>query len=327
MILLVLVLVTWQSVKSTPPTACGENCERTFTFAVIGDLPYGAEQVKRLPDVVAQINADPDVQMVIHLGDIKDDESQCSNAYYRRIKSDFDLFTDPLVYTFGDNEWSDCSRTTNGRHNPLERLDVIRKIFFARPGVTLGKTEPVTSQSNDGFPENVMFSREQVAFAAFHTVGPRNGLGLWKNRVVPTAAQQAEVTRRTAADLKLIRAVFAQAQSNQDRAVVLFTQADMFAPTFQSAADAAPYRSIVSLIAEESRRFKGPVFLFNGDSHAYVSEQPLANAHWLAVYHEEPAENVIRVTVDGDENAKDYLKVTKRENFSKALVYNRIPFE
>ena len=79
--------------------------------------------------------------------------------------------------------------------------------------------------------------------------------------------------RRTAADLKLIRGVFAQAQNDHDRAVVLFTQADMFAPNFQSAADAAPYRSIVSVIAEESRKFKGPVFLFNGDTHAYVSDR------------------------------------------------------
>ena len=167
MILLALVLVTWQSVKSRPANPCGDNCERTFTFAVFGDYPYGAEQLKRLPDVAAQINADPDVQLVVHLGDIKDDESDCSNAYYRQIKSDFDLFTDPLVYTFGDNEWSDCSRTTNGQHNPLERLNVVRKIFFPNPGSTLGKAETVTSQSKDGYPENVSFTREEVAFAAF----------------------------------------------------------------------------------------------------------------------------------------------------------------
>ena len=270
MILLALVLVAWQSVKSRPTNSCGENCDRNFSFAVFGDYPYGLEQLKRLPDVAAQINADPDVQMVVHLGDIKDDESDCSNSYYRQIKSDFDLFSDPLVYTFGDNEWTDCSRTDQWGHNPLERLNVIRRIFFGNPGSTLGKAEPVTSQVKDGYPENVMFSHEDVAFAAFHTVGPRNGLGLWKNRAAPTAAQQAEVSRRTDADLKLIRAVFAQAQNDHDRAVVLFTQADMFARNFQNVADSAPYRSIVNVIAEESRRFKGPVFLFNGDTHAYV---------------------------------------------------------
>jgi hypothetical protein len=36
------------------------------TFAVIGDVPYGADQVARFPRWIDQINADPDVSPAFH---------------------------------------------------------------------------------------------------------------------------------------------------------------------------------------------------------------------------------------------------------------------
>ena len=80
------------------------------TFAVIGDIPYGAEEIASFPKVVAQINADPAVSLVAHLGDIKNGSSTCDDAYFSMIRSRFDQFDDPFVYTIGDNEWTDCPR-------------------------------------------------------------------------------------------------------------------------------------------------------------------------------------------------------------------------
>ena len=58
------------------------------------------------------------------------------------------MFADPLVYTPGDNEWTDCHRTSNGGYTPTERLDVIRTTFFPQPGLTLGKQRrPVDAQA------------------------------------------------------------------------------------------------------------------------------------------------------------------------------------
>jgi len=37
----------------------------SVTLAVIGDSPYGASQVTDLPNLVAAINADPDVKRVV----------------------------------------------------------------------------------------------------------------------------------------------------------------------------------------------------------------------------------------------------------------------
>jgi len=60
--------------------------EDGYTFAVIGDIPYGDAAIARFPANVAQINADPAVQWVDHLGDIKNGSSVCSDAYFQLIK-------------------------------------------------------------------------------------------------------------------------------------------------------------------------------------------------------------------------------------------------
>jgi hypothetical protein len=65
----------------------------------------------------------------------------------------------------------------NDGYNPLERLDKIRRIFFPRPGLTLGENQvPVWPESRSGYPENVRYRRAGVSFAAVHVVGS-NPLG------------------------------------------------------------------------------------------------------------------------------------------------------
>jgi hypothetical protein len=203
-----------------------------FTFAVIGDIPYGDAQIARFPQVVDQINADPAVQLVDHLGDIKSGSSLCSDAYFAMIRTQFDRFTDPLVYTPGDNEWTDCHRPNNGSYNPLERLAAVREVFFPRPGRTLGQhSVEVRSQAAQGLVENVSYSRADVGFAALHVVGSNNSLLPWTGNTGPTPEQLAEVDHRTAATLALIDQTFDQAATQHQRAVVLIMQADMFDPT------------------------------------------------------------------------------------------------
>lgn len=83
------------------------------TVAVIGDTPYGPARLARFPSDIARMNGDPDVSLVIHLGDVKSGSSACSDGYFDIVKGDFDQFADPLVYTLGDNEW-----TTSWRGSP-----------------------------------------------------------------------------------------------------------------------------------------------------------------------------------------------------------------
>ena len=76
----------------------------------IGDVPYNLpEDFERFERMITQINeAKP--AFTIHVGDIKSGSVPCSDEYYVKIKEYFDTFEEALIYTPGDNEWTDCNR-------------------------------------------------------------------------------------------------------------------------------------------------------------------------------------------------------------------------
>jgi hypothetical protein len=141
-----VVGLTVSAAASVPAEGSGRTSHgrSPFTFAVIGDIPYGAQQVADFPRRVDQTNSDPTVTLVNHLGDITSGSTVCSDAYFEQIRTDVDRFEDPLVYTPGDNEWTDCHRPNNGGYNPLERLAAIRQVFFDQPGLSLGSAPPAS---------------------------------------------------------------------------------------------------------------------------------------------------------------------------------------
>ncbi|WP_344192480.1 metallophosphoesterase [Pedococcus aerophilus] len=330
-----LALLAGSLVAASPATARAEAPGQAKpgheTFAVIGDVPYGADQVARFPGWIDQINADPQVGFVFHVGDIKNGSTRCDDAYYRMIRTQFERFADPLVYTPGDNEWTDCHRANNGGYDPLERLAFDRSVFFDRPGTTLGAPARV-SVPDAAYPENVQLRRAGVSFATLHVVGSNNDLAPWTGlgQTAATPAQVAEERGRMAASIALLRQTFAQATQRHDRAVVVLQQADMFDPTYTPApTDISAFRPLVQALAEETNRFRGDVYLVNGDSHIYNSDRPLApGSVWLERYGvTSPAPALERITVDGSDNNKDWLKVTvNRPGAASTLGWTRVPY-
>ncbi|MDP2292833.1 MAG: lamin tail domain-containing protein [Actinomycetota bacterium] len=301
------------------------------TFAVIGDTPYSSLQLANFPYVVDQINADPDVDWVAHLGDIKSGSSVCSDDYFATVRSQFDRFVDPLVYTPGDNEWTDCHRTNNGAYDPLERLDAVREVFFPVRDRTLGQNPMrVDSQWRIGLEENVRFSDRDAVYAAAHVVGSNNGLAPWTGKTAPTFQQAVEVTVRSVADLALIKTAFLQAKLERDPLVVLMIQADMFDPTVVNPvfADYSAFQPIVKLIAQEAAAFSGKVLLLDGDSHGFVVDNPLASgSKWLSFYGVRKAvSNLTRITVEGSTGVDEWLKISVDESAPSGFTYERVPF-
>src|SRR6266545_1456399 len=304
--------------------------DETYSIAVIGDVPYGGMLIEHFPAFIGQINADPDVRSVTHLGDIKNGSSLCTDDYFALIRGDFDLFRDPLVYTPGDNEWTDCHRANNGAYNPLERLDKIRDVFFDQPGRTLGQQQvAVTAQA--GYPENVRYTRNGISFAAVNMPGSNNSTLPWSGLgyTEPTPEQLQEVNGRTAADIALIHDTFARATADGNRAVVLQIQADMFDPTVTtpSWSDYSAFKPIVQAIVDESAAFGRPVYLLNGDSHVYNVDTPLATgSSWLSFYGVTgSANNLTRVTVNGSSlGEKGWLKITTHST-GTPLTWETIP--
>ena len=77
------------------PMAMADS-QAPWTYAVIGDTPYGQPQIDNFANDVAQINADRKVRVVLHLGDIKNGSTRCDTSYFEQIRGLFDQFRDPL---------------------------------------------------------------------------------------------------------------------------------------------------------------------------------------------------------------------------------------
>lgn len=263
------------------------------TLAIIGDVPYGTAQEAKFRTLIGAVNDDEKVRRVVHVGDIKSGSTACSDERFATVSEAFATFEDPLVYTPGDNEWTDCHRINNGAYNPLERLGAIRRAFFAVPGSTLGRRQAAVFHQTP-FVENVRWIESRVAFATLHVVGSNNGLAPWSNQTQPTPEQVAEVEARIAAALSWIDAAFDVAEARGLAGVVLAMQADTWdAPSLPSG-----YQEIVSRIATKTAAFDGEVLLLQGDSHQFVADNPLG------------LPNFTRIVVHGETLPFEYLRLT-----------------
>jgi hypothetical protein len=207
------------------------------------------------------------------------------------VRDAFETFKHPLVYTPGDNEWSDGHRPAAGSFNPLERLHTVRELYFAEPGVTLGR-RPMTVATESTLVENIRWIRSRVVFATPHVVGSNNGLAPWTGNTEPTPEQAAEVAARVAATLEWVDETFDAAEARDLEGVVLAMQADTF-PTPGSGQQA-----IVDRIATRAAAFRGPVLLLQGDSHVFRADHPL------------PLDNLTRIVVHGETLPFEYLRLT-----------------
>lgn len=294
--------------NGTPINASSTN---PLTIAVIGDVPYGATQEESFRAWPAAINADPKVDLAIHLGDIKSGSRRCDDSYYAFVAGAFDAFKDPVVYTPGDNEWTDCHRVNNGAYDPLERLTALRETFFSTPGVTLGgRKKQVLAQPS--YPENVLWMASQTVFAAVHVVGSNNSLAPWTGNTAPTPAQASEATARIAAAVGWIDKAFDIAEEEDAAGVVLMMQADTFEGANETLAGFTP---ILARLQARAAAFDGPVLLLQGDTHSYVEDHPL------------PLPNLTRIVVEGsDLGRREYLRLRIDPGAEQLLSWERLPF-
>lgn len=321
------------AVSAPSLAATGQDKPSSTSFAVIGDVPYGAAQISAFPGWVDRINRQPGLDLAFHVGDIKNGSSPCTDEYNAMIREQFNRFEMPLLYTPGDNEWTDCHRPAAGAYQPLERLQAIRATFYETEGLSLGaRPIKVDSQADVGFPENQALRTRGVEMATLHVVGSNNDRAPWTGigYAAPTAQQLTEESTRMAASIDLVHDTFARARQTRARAVALFQQADMFDPSYQPTWDVSAFQPLVQALVHEASTFDGEVYLFDGDSHRYNVDQPVAaGSEWLGVYGVDgSADNLTRITVDGEANNTNFLQVTlNRPGAQDVLSWERVAYD
>jgi hypothetical protein len=319
------------------------------TIAVYGDSPYGTNptdtaEFAATPAFIDSVNSDSKVRLVVHVGDIHSGKQYCTEAYDQSIYDLWTLFKNPLVYTPGDNEWTDCHKLAEGggiwngtsidyvvdgggnpvdyaSGDPIANLELIREIFFADSGYSLGgQKKRVFSQAEgyDGahptdskYVENVMWEQSKVLFVTINLPGgSNNDQDIWYGTPTESAAQAQERAERTGADLRWLDAAFEQANADGMEAVVIAAQADMWDPE-KGAAHQAGYEPFVASIASHTTGFGRPVLMFNGDSHVFQSGNPLSPSDPnYGIHPGYDVPNFHRIVVHGSTFPLEWLRVT-----------------
>jgi hypothetical protein len=259
-----------------PPSTASET-NQTFSFAVIGDIGYFPEEEEAVANLFAALNREKSLAFVVHVGDLALPRFACTNDLLERRLNQFHASKHPLIYTPGDNDWTDCHEPAVNGGDPFERLRKVRELFFDDEQSFGQKTLELVRQSHSEdsslskFSENARWDHGSVTFVSLHVVGSNNGLG-------QSPKGDLEFSERNSADLAWLNQAFRHAKAQNSRAIVIFQQANIFpdfspAPTREAPSGSAELRE---LLTNEVRTFTRPVLLVHGDTHYFRIDNPLA---------------------------------------------------
>jgi hypothetical protein len=272
-----------------------------FSFVVIGDIPYSTEDENLLAEAVPLIKAG-DYPFVIHVGDYKGGKTPCTTEHDDRFQALIDaLAPTPVIYTPGDNEWTDCDRnkdeTTGKPHSDLARLAVVRERFFAEPPLT-PKAFEFERQSSQ--VENASWRHDGIRFATLHVVATANGRD-WVTGD-PLDAAKAAIEAREAANLDWLAHVVDLAKEEKASALVVAMQADPVADSQDANAERCvgvsdheescdAFIDLRIALKDAATTFGGPVLLIHGDSAPFTLDQTFSG---------DEAANLWRLNAAGD---------------------------
>jgi len=266
---------------------------RVLKVALWGDQFYAddpAERARMAQQTIDSMNAHH-LGFTLFAGDTKNGHSLCTDqAIGQDVVDRFNSLNVPTVYSLGDNEWTDCHRTSNGSYDPLERLAYLRTVFFNKK--TSQGPHPIKLERQGGlgaaYSENSRFVRDHVEFVALNVIGSNNNLVATDKQCTKKssrtqadcAAATAEYQARNAANIQWLKESFDKARQHHLAGIVINIQADIYAPfeladggyadNFLSQLDANNgYTDFFNTLVEETHNFDGQVLLMHGDSHYF----------------------------------------------------------
>lgn len=266
----------------------------SFKFVALGDMPYNIpDDYQRYERLINAVNHTKP-SFSIFIGDTKSGSTPCSDEYNQKVKSYFNQFNAPLIYSIGDNEWTDCHRPLAGSYDPIERLEGIRATFFSSRK-TLGKKQFDLVRQADIDPqfkkyvENSYWLKNKFIFVNLNIPGSNNNYER-------DESAKAEYRDRNRANISWINHIFSMAKSSDFIGIVLAYQADMFYMPSQATSPESGYRDTLILLSQRASELKKPILLIHGDSHRLIIDQPLKTPDQKGIL-----ENVLRLEVMGAE--------------------------
>lgn len=298
-----------------------EDGNGVYAIGLWGDMPYSTTQATvGVPNLIDDMNKQK-LAFTVHDGDLKQgSNSLCDDQLYTDALARFNSLKAPAMFTPGDNDWTDCDRSTNGPYNSLERLDHERALFFSTP-FSLGRKKlkqevqstPLCLGYVSGPPlgptvtkqvpcvENRRWTVGGVTYATLNIQGSCNNL-------CDTAPDPAEYAARNQANIAWMQKTFTVAEQRHSAAVMFISQADpgwdlsdgMRAPLrdpvtlVETDGDPDGHKDFLLALREEVIAFRKPVAYVHGDSHYFRVDKPFQDSQGRRL------ENFTRVETFGD---------------------------
>lgn len=244
---------SWAHAEDTP-----------FRFLATGDLPYTEVQDPKYRELLKQSESE-DFAFLMHVGDFKAQSQPCSDDNFAKIRDLFKAYPKPVVYTPGDNEWTDCDGVGA---DPLERLDKVRELFFRdKETLRLGELDVVFQSETPKYAryvENFRFSKSGVMFVVAHVVGSNN------NRRETDAAAMKEHGLRAEANQSFLKESFAEAFRTKAKGVAVVIHGN---PDFETGKKNG-FEDFRATMSDFLSAYELPVVCIHGDTHYYRIDKP-----------------------------------------------------
>lgn len=274
---------------------CAAEAPPAQEFLAWGDMPYCrhvadtagcARQEATVARLVRAMNR-TGIPTAVFLGDTKASQEACDLSHtITRPAALFGAFDGAMVYTPGDNEWTDCERpnVARGGVGALASLARLREAFFPAPR-SLG-ARPIALATQPGTPENARWQEGQALFATFNIPGEPPGQPAFPGDGPALAALNR-------ANLAWAEAAFVEATRLRLPVLVLAFQADLWQPCLMEQNRGTPrcwelpksghhgtlrtdtpypYRDFVAAIARLAAAFPGQLLLLHGDTHEWLED-------------------------------------------------------
>ena len=245
-----------------------------FRFLATGDLPYSAEEEAKYRELLGQ-SAKEGFAFLMHVGDTKSQGAPCTDEETLKIRDLFRQNPTPVVYTMGDNEWTDCHGVGA---DPLQRLTQLRELIFKDEAVLrlnqLGAERQNQNPAFASYVENYRFSKSNVLFIVVHVVGSGN------NRRIDDPPSMQEFAERNQANLAFLEESFAKSLAQDAAGVAIVMHAN---PGFEGAAGEG-FQDFITAVRGFLDRYRKPVICIHGDSHYFRIDKPLRSAETNSRY-------------------------------------------
>jgi len=263
-----------------------KKAKKVVTFGIVGDMPYSDKEVDllTLPDgKIAQAIRALNPPVLIHYGDFNKGSNSCTDDSFIELKQQIaDLLPSRVIYTPGDNDWTDCDRTKMSvRFDELERLEFVKNLFYSD---TEMYQDVVDVKRQEGYVENATWEIDGLVFGTLHIVGTNNGRAEILLGDVNKALDEAD--SRDEHNKKWLDELMEKAKDK--KGLVVAFQADIYHPEEGVAdrvcdkinrQDCDGMKRIRDQIETKAKTFNKPFLIVHGDTNAFCLNQPVKEAH------------------------------------------------